>query len=70
MVDGVTRERGVVEDVAYYEAGVGLSNRTIITLRGGRMLVFRGDVRDQFPRGREVEVGYTAEGDLLERKLR
>jgi hypothetical protein len=76
MSNGAVREGGVVEHVGYYESGVGRSNRSIVTLRTlgspARLLVFTGDVRDQFPLGRRVEVVYHQgeEGaDLLERKL-
>jgi hypothetical protein len=76
MSNGAVREGGVVEHVGYYESGVGQSNRSIVTLRTlgspARLLVFKGDVRDQFPLGRRVEVVYHQgeEGaDLLERKL-
>ena len=72
---GAIRDGGVVEHVAYYESGIGQSNRCIVLLRNGkgpRLVAFRGDVRDQFPLGRRVEVVYSqaAEGNtLLERKL-
>ncbi len=75
MATGEVKETGVVEDVAYYESGVGRTNRCVVTLRNGvspRMLVFKGDVRDQFPVGGRVMVRYRSseEGaDLLERRL-
>ncbi len=77
MPSGEARDSGVVEHVAYYESGIGRSNRCVVTLRDGtaaapRMLVFKGDVRDQFPLGGRVTVLYRGgeEGaDLLERKL-
>lgn len=78
MPSGEARDSGVVEHVAYYESGIGRSNRCVVTLRDGaglspRMLVFKGDVRDQFPLGGRVTVTYRSgdeEGaDLLERKL-
>jgi hypothetical protein len=77
MPGGEARDSGVVEHVAYYESGVGSSNRCVVTLRDGtaagvRMLVFKGDVRDQFPVGGRVMVRYRSseEGaDLLERRL-
>ncbi len=75
MNTGEVKESGVVENVTYYESGIGLSNRCVVTLRDGlrpRMLVFKGDVRDQFPVGGRVSVIYrtSEEGaDLLERKL-
>jgi hypothetical protein len=75
MPTGEVKESGVVENVAYYESGIGYTNRCLVTLRDGagpRMLVFKGDVRDQFPVGGRVTVTYrsTEEGaDLLDRKL-
>jgi hypothetical protein len=75
MPTGEVRQSGVVEQVAYYEAGIGQTNRCVVTLRDGtgpRMLVFKGDVRDQFPVGGRVTVRYRTgdEGaDLLERRL-
>ena len=75
MPAGEVKESGVVENVAYYESGIGYTNRSVVTLRDGlrpRMLVFKGDVRDQFPVGGRVTVTYRTsdEGaDLLERKL-
>lgn len=75
MASGEVKESGVVEHVAYYESEIGRPNRSIVTLRDGtnpRMLVFNGDVRDQFPIGGRVTVRYKTgeEGaDLLERRL-
>jgi hypothetical protein len=75
MASGEVKESGVVENVAYYESGIGQTNRCVVTLRDGtnpRMLVFKGDVRDQFPVGGRVIVTYrtTEEGaDLLDRRL-
>lgn len=75
MPTGEVKESGVVENVAYYESGIGRTNRCLVTLRDGagpRMLVFKGDVRDQFPLGGRVTVTYRSseEGaDLLDRKL-
>ena len=75
MPTGEVKESGVVETVAYYESGIGYTNRCVVTLRDGagpRMLVFKGDVRDQFPLGGRVTVTYRSseEGaDLLDRKL-
>jgi len=78
LPSGEVRERGLVEHVAYFESVVGQPNRLVVTLRPGgdhtpsRMLVFRGDVRDQFPVGRKVEVVYRKDGgggaELVERK--
>ena len=75
LPSGAVRERGLVEHVAYFESMVGLPNRLVVTLRASdnnpaRMLVFNGDVRDQFPVGRKVEIVYKSDGgaaDLVER---
>ncbi len=75
MAAGEAKETGVVEDVAYYESGVGSTNRCVVTLHNGtspRLLVFKGDVRDQFPVGGRVTVRYRSSddgADLLERTL-
>lgn len=76
MPSGNVKEKGMVEHVAYFESGIGHTNRSVVTLRNGaapRLLVFKGDVREQFPLGRQVEVVYRPEdkegSDLLERKL-
>lgn len=75
MPSGKIKDRGLVEHVAYFESGIGHTNRSVVTLRNGtapRLLVFKGDVRDQFPLGRQVEVMYSEDkegSDLLERKL-
>ena len=78
--NGVTAEpvqvSGTVEVVSFYESSVGRSNRSVVTLRspdggGSQMVVFYGDVRDQFPVGRQVKVTYARDGEacnLLERK--
>ena len=75
MSPGEVKQTGVVESVTYYESGIGSSNRCVVTLRDGanpHMLVFKGDVRDQFPLGGRVTVRYRTgeEGaDLLDRRL-
>jgi len=75
MSGGEVKQSGVVESVTYYEAGIGSSNRCVVTLRDGanpHMLGFKGDVRDQFPVGGRVTVRYRTsdEGaDLLDRRL-
>ncbi len=75
VMPGKVKQKGVVEHVAYFESGIGHTNRSVVTLRNGaapKLLVFKGDVRDQFPLGRQVEVLYNEDkegSDLLERKL-
>lgn len=58
---GALREQGLVESVGYYESAVGRPNHSVITLRDGagvRLISLLGDLRDQFPVGRKVEVLY------------
>ena len=60
---GALREQGVVEAVGYYESQVGRPNHSIITLRANadqslRLVTLLGDLRDQFPVGRKVELVY------------
>jgi len=73
---GAMKDAGVVENVSYLESSVGHPNHLVVTLRpkpgaASRTLVFHGDVRDQFPVGRKVEVLYRKDDDavsLLERR--
>ncbi len=73
---GALKEAGVVENVSYFESRVGHPNHLVVTLRpdpkaASRMLIFHGDVRDQFPVGRKVEIQYRPDDDgfsLLERR--
>ncbi len=73
---GALKEAGVVENVSYFESRVGHPNHLVVTLRpdpkaASRMLIFHGDVRDQFPVGRKVEIHYRPDDDgfsLLERR--
>ena len=73
---GALKEAGVVENVSYFESRVGHPNHLVVTLRpdpksASRMLIFHGDVRDQFPIGRKVEIQYRPDDDgfsLLERR--
>jgi hypothetical protein len=72
---GALMESGVVDSVGYFEARVGQPNRFVLTLRESgaqpRMLVFNGDLRDQFPVGRRVAITYRKEPEantLLERR--
>ena len=74
--DGALRDGGVVEHVSYFESAVGHPNHLVVTLRPApgaapRTLIFHGDVRDQFPLGRKVEITYRKDDDavsLLERR--
>ncbi|MGE0405115.1 MAG: hypothetical protein AB7O65_02370 [Candidatus Korobacteraceae bacterium] len=72
---GAVLESGIVESVGYFESTVGQPNRLVLTLRDNgtkpRVLVFNGDLRDQFPVGRRVAIKYRPEEEantLLERR--
>jgi hypothetical protein len=59
---GLRTERGLVEDVLFFESPIGQPDKSIVTLRPNRgpaqMLFFEGDLRNQLPTGHEVEVTY------------
>ena len=59
---GTYTERGLVEDVLFFESPVGQPDKSIVTLRpnrgAARLLFFEGDLRNQLPEGHEVEVTY------------
>ena len=59
---GMYTERGVVEDVLYFESPIGQPDKSMVSLRSGRgpsrLLFFEGDLRNQLPAGHEVEVTY------------
>lgn len=61
---GMRTERGLVEDVLFFESPIGQPDKSIVTLRPNRgpaqMLFFEGDLRNQLPAGHEVEVTYEA----------
>ena len=52
--------RGKVQSVEFFEASVGQSNKSIVTLADGSaasvMMVFEGDLRNALPVGQTVEV--------------
>lgn len=62
---GTYTERGLVEDVLFFESPIGQPNKSIVTLRGNRgparLLFFEGDLRNQLPAGHQVEVTYEAQ---------
>jgi hypothetical protein len=62
---GMRTERGVVENVRFFESPVGQPDKSIVTLRPtrgpARMLFFEGDLRNQLPEGHEVEVTYESQ---------
>src|SRR6184192_4134640 len=53
------------EKVEFYEANVGLPNKSIVMLSNGakssQMLVFEGDMRNALPTGRNVEITFRKE---------
>ncbi|HSB75805.1 MAG TPA: hypothetical protein VLC12_09160 [Terriglobales bacterium] len=55
-------ERGLVEDVLFFESPIGYPDKSIVTLRSNRgparLLFFEGDLRNQLPTGHQVEVTY------------
>lgn len=59
---GTYTERGLVEDVLFFESAIGQPDKSIVTLRSGRgaarLLFFEGDLRNQLPAGHQVEVTY------------
>ena len=62
---GTFTERGLVEDVLFFESPIGQPDKSIVTLRSGRgptrLLFFEGDLRNQLPAGHQVEVTYEAQ---------
>jgi hypothetical protein len=61
---GMLTERGLVEDVLFFESPIGQPDKSIVTLRPHRgpvrLLFFEGDLRNQLPAGHKVEVTYEA----------
>ncbi len=61
---GTYTERGLVEDVLFFESPIGQPDKSIVTLRAShgpaRLLFFEGDLRNQLPAGHQVEVTYEA----------
>ncbi|HEU5452723.1 MAG TPA: hypothetical protein VFU76_12090 [Terriglobales bacterium] len=73
---GAVKEKGTVQSVGYYESAVGRANHSIITLRvkgdQTRLVTLLGDLRDQFPVGKEVELVYRPDPQgfsLVERRI-
>jgi len=58
----VLTETGVVENIQFFQALVGEPNRSLVTFRaeGGRtrIIVFCGNVGDQLPRNKKVQITY------------
>jgi hypothetical protein len=61
-------QRGRVESVQFFEAPVGVSNKSIVVLTNGiassQTLVFEGDMRNALPVGQKVQVSFRKESGL------
>ena len=61
-------QRGRVESVQFFEAAVGVSNKSVVVLANGadasRTLVFEGDMRNALPVGQKVQVSFRKESGL------
>ena len=61
-------QRGRVESVQFFEAPVGVSNKSIVVLADGaatpKTLVFEGDMRNALPLGQKVQVSFRKESGL------
>jgi len=55
-------QRGKVEKVEFYEANVGQTNKSVVTLSDGaaspQLLIFEGDLRNALPAGYKVEITF------------
>ncbi len=63
---GHLRQQGRVENVQFYEAGVGQPNKSLVVLSSNsagssQMLVFEGDLRNALPVGRKVDITFRKE---------
>jgi len=63
MAGGLARRRGLVRDVQFFEAPVGVPNKSIVTLQlnganSARILAFEGDLRNALPLGKKVEISF------------
>ncbi len=67
--EGANTCRGLVEEVLFFEAGVGQPNKSIVTLSSDgnadrNQVVLVGDLRNALPRGKRVEITYRAQGGI------
>jgi hypothetical protein len=60
-------QKGRVESVQFFEAAVGVSNKSVVVLNSGvspQTLVFEGDMRNALPVGQKVQVSFRKESGL------
>ncbi len=70
-VNGTTKQRGIVREVQFFEAPVGVPNKSIVTLQvnganSARVLAFEGDLRHALPVGKKVEISFRPAGDVYD----
>jgi hypothetical protein len=67
LVDALLQS-GKVQTVQFYEAPVGVSNKSVVTLLSGanalQTLVFEGDMRNALPVGQKVQVSFRKQAGL------
>ncbi len=68
---GVTKQRGIVREVQFFEAPVGAPNKSIVTLQlnganSARVFAFEGDLRNALPIGKKVEISFRSVGDAYD----
>jgi hypothetical protein len=60
-------QKGRVESVQFFEAAVGVSNKSVVVLTSSaapQTLVFEGDMRNALPVGQKVQVSFRKESGL------
>ena len=60
-------QKGRVESVQFFEAAVGVSNKSVVVLTSGaapQTLIFEGDMRNALPVGQKVQVSFRKESGL------
>ncbi len=67
----IEKQRGVVREVQFFEAPVGIPNKSIVTLQlnganSARVLAFEGDLRHALPVGKKVEISFRAQGNAYD----
>jgi hypothetical protein len=68
LASGGLLQRGRVGSVQFFEAHVGQSNKSVVTLGDGgksqQTLVFEGDMRNALPVGQKVEITFRKDSGL------